>query len=77
MRDLDVESKGPGTPGARGSSARKSARSGVAEQEPPAEPKPPQRDPTADLTPEDLVLKDDPKPAQKRKRARNKRHGRR
>jgi SecD/SecF fusion protein len=77
VRDLDVESKGPDTPGARGSSARKSARSGVAEQEPPAEPKPPQRDPTADLTPEDLVLKDDPKPVQKRKRARNKRHGRR
>ncbi len=77
VRDLDVESTGSGSPGARGSSARKPARAGVAEQEPPAEPEPPKRDPTADLTPEDLVLKDDPKPAQKRKRARNKRHGRR
>jgi SecD/SecF fusion protein len=37
---------------------------------------PAQRDPTADLTPEDLVLKDD-KPAPKRKRTRNRRHGRR
>ncbi len=35
------------------------------------------RDPTADLTPEDLVMKDDPKPSAKRKRARNRRHGRR
>jgi SecD/SecF fusion protein len=37
---------------------------------------PPERDPTADLTPEDLVLKDVPKPREKRRRARNKRHGR-
>jgi SecD/SecF fusion protein len=36
----------------------------------------PQRDPTADLTPEDLVLKDTPKPREKRRRPRNKRHGR-
>ena len=77
VADLDVESTGSGPSGARGSSARKSARAGVAEQEPPVEPEPPKRDPTADLTPEDLVLKDDPKPVQKRKRARNKRHGRR
>jgi SecD/SecF fusion protein len=34
------------------------------------------RDPAADLTPEDLVLKDQPKPRQKNRRARNKRHGR-
>ncbi|HUB35453.1 MAG TPA: hypothetical protein VL972_01390, partial [Solirubrobacteraceae bacterium] len=39
----------------------------------------PERDPAADLTPEDLVLKDTPKPREKRRRAggrRNKRHGR-
>jgi SecD/SecF fusion protein len=79
VRDLDVE----GTPGA---APRRSAATGVAqkprrakqpEQKPEpssAEPKP--RDPAADLTPEDLVLKDD-KTTPKRKRARNKRHGRR
>jgi SecD/SecF fusion protein len=79
VRDLDVE----GTPGA---APRRSAATGVAqkprrakqpEQKPEpsgAESKP--RDPAADLTPEDLVLKDD-KTTPKRKRARNKRHGRR
>jgi SecD/SecF fusion protein len=37
----------------------------------------PVRDPAADLTPEDLVLKDTPKPREKRsRRPRNKRHGR-
>ena len=79
MRDLDVE----GTPGA---APRRSAATGVAqkprrakqpEQQPePSNGEPQSRDPAADLTPEDLVLKDD-KPAPKRKRARNKRHGRR
>jgi SecD/SecF fusion protein len=78
VRDLDVEGKPGPTPAGRGSS--RSAGAGVA-QAPPAEPEhaepqPPQRDPAADLTPEDLVLKED-KPAQKRKRPRNKRHGRR
>ncbi len=51
-------------------------RAPVATKAPP-EPQPePQaeRDPSADLTPEDLVLKDKPKPRQKRPR--NKRHGR-
>jgi SecD/SecF fusion protein len=74
VRDLDVEGKPGATAGGRGSS--RSAGAGVAQQAPPAEPEPPQRDPAADLTPEDLVLKED-KPAQKRKRPRNKRHGRR
>jgi SecD/SecF fusion protein len=79
VADLDIEQ----SPGSAGTGAgaqkpsRKSSRAGVAEQAPPAEPQPPRRDPTADLTPEDLVLKDDPKPAPKRKRPRNKRHGRR
>ncbi len=43
--------------------------------EPEPEPEPPaDRDPSADLTPEDLVLKDKPKPRQKRPK--NRRHGR-
>jgi SecD/SecF fusion protein len=44
-----------------------------------ARPRAPERDPAADLTPEDLVLKEQPKPREKRRRAggrRNKRHGR-
>jgi SecD/SecF fusion protein len=77
VADLDIEQPA-GAAGAAGQKpARKSSRTGVAEQAPPAEPQPPRRDPAADLTPEDLVLKDDPKPAAKRKRPRNKRHGRR
>ena len=51
----------------------------VATEEPPAPEPVPERDPAADLTPEDLVLKDAPKPRQKNRRAggrRNKRHGR-
>jgi SecD/SecF fusion protein len=77
VADLDIEQP-PGAAGAGGQKpARKSSGTGVAEQAPPAEPQPPRRDPAADLTPEDLVLKDDPKPAAKRKRPRNKRHGRR
>jgi SecD/SecF fusion protein len=36
----------------------------------------PARDPAADLTPEDLVLKDQPKRREKPRRPRNKRHGR-
>jgi hypothetical protein len=35
-----------------------------------------ERDPTADLDPEDLVLKDDKPKAPKPKRPRNRRHGR-
>jgi SecD/SecF fusion protein len=85
VADLDVEEK-PGAPRPNGARAGRrtapsgSSGAGVAQQAPPVEPnepKPPQRDPAADLTPEDLVLKDDPKPAPKRKRPRNKRHGRR
>ncbi|HEV7528915.1 MAG TPA: protein translocase subunit SecD [Solirubrobacteraceae bacterium] len=80
VRDLDVEGGTPST-GATGRRSSRSSGAGVAQQAPPAEPEhaepqPSQRDPAADLTPEDLVLKED-KPAQKRKRPRNKRHGRR
>ncbi len=69
VRDLDVEQE---------ASRPKSRRAPVATEEPP-EPAPApeaERDPSADLTPEDLVLKDAPKPRQKNRRPRNKRHGR-
>jgi SecD/SecF fusion protein len=85
VRDLDVEDRpSPAANGGKGSS-RRSGGAGVAQQAPAAKPEggleqsePEQpRDPTADLTPEDLVLKDQPKPREKRKRTRNRRHGRR
>ncbi len=74
VRDLDVE----GQPTSVGTD-RRPAGTGVAERAPAAEPE--QRveerpDPAADLTPEDLVLKDEPKPREKRRRPRNRRHGR-
>jgi SecD/SecF fusion protein len=67
VRDLDIESDG-----------RSAKRAPVATEAPPeAAPAPEaERDPAADLTPEDLVLKEAPKPRQKNRRARNKRHGR-
>jgi hypothetical protein len=43
---------------------------------PQHEPATPQRDPAADLTPEELVLKEQPKRREKRRRPRNRRHGR-
>jgi SecD/SecF fusion protein len=76
VQDLDVDAKPK--PGAR-------TRAGVAQPagRPPdgdgAAPveRAPERDPAADLTPEDLVLKETPKPRDKRsRRPRNKRHGR-
>ncbi len=83
VRDLDVEGKPQDKPGPVATRERGRGRpngaGGVAQRSPaskaPAEE--PQRDPAADLTPEDLVLKDDAKPSPKRKRPRNKRHGRR
>ncbi len=72
VRDLDVEGEPTGT-----------ARARVATEAPPEAPPedgveaaPPERDPAADLNPEDLVLKDEPKPRQKSRRPRNRRHGR-
>ena len=60
--------------------ARRPRRAPVATEEPPAPgpaPAAPERDPGADLTPEDLVLKDAPKQrTAKARRPRNKRHGR-
>jgi hypothetical protein len=48
---------------------------GAAQRAPEQEQEQEQRDSTADLTPEDLVLKDPPKPRRQR-RSRNRRHGR-
>jgi SecD/SecF fusion protein len=92
VRDLDVDGE-PSAPknGGRSSSTRRSGAAGVAQKPPRTKPReqvepeleqerqpPPAQDPTADLTPEDLVMKDDPKPRAKRsKRTRNRRHGRR
>jgi SecD/SecF fusion protein len=67
IRDLDVEGKPVGA------KAPRRGRAGVATDEPL--PAAPERDPAADLSPEDLVLKEDPKP-RKNRRPRNKRHGR-
>ena len=72
VRDLDVEGKPAGAD-------RRPASASVAQRTPVAEPEAEvvePRDPTADLAPEDLVLKDAPKPREKRRRPRNRRHGR-
>ena len=79
VRDLDVEGDGdetPTRPAADGGGRRARTADGSATAAPPAAP---ERDPAADLTPEDLVLKEEPKQRQKSRRAggrRNKRHGR-
>jgi SecD/SecF fusion protein len=67
VRDLDVD----GEP----KKQKQSTRAVVVEEEPESAPEA-ARDPAADLTPEDLVLKDDPKKRERTKRPRNKRHGR-
>jgi SecD/SecF fusion protein len=89
VADLDIdEETPPATPARRGRGRNGRGTGAVAQKPPPARREEeltddgqaaaePQRDPAADLTPEDLVLKDDPKPRAKRKRARNRRHGRR
>jgi SecD/SecF fusion protein len=77
VRDLDVE----GEPAA-GRSAGRGRRTGAATDQrsagnsTAAPAAAPERDPAADLTPEDLVLKEEPKPRQKNRRPRNRRHGR-
>jgi SecD/SecF fusion protein len=70
VRDLDVD----GEP----KKQKQRGRAAVVEQEQPQGEVAPKavRDPAADLTPEDLVLKDDPKKRERPKRPRNKRHGR-
>jgi SecD/SecF fusion protein len=90
VQDLDIEGEpSPGGNGGRSGGGR--SRAGAVAQrarparkpKPDAEPAPQQSepdqaqpDPAADLTPEDLVLKDEPKPRAKRKRPRNRKHGR-
>ncbi len=84
VRDLDVEGKPTSAASSEERSAGRSAGAGVAQRAPAAEPEQDAEevhngadavDPAADLTPEDLVLKDEPK-REKRRRPRNRRHGR-
>jgi len=84
VQDLDIEgveqSRKRGERSRAGVAQRAGAADGTADgdgalQEPGE--RVPERDPAADLTPEDLVLKDQPKPREKpRRRGRNRRHGR-
>ncbi len=84
VRDLDVEEpagKTPGKPKAGGVGVveRPATQQDEGAAKPgdgPASEPPPQRDPAADLLPEDLVLKDKPKPREKKRRARGRKHGR-
>jgi SecD/SecF fusion protein len=81
VQDLDVDAaKQPGEPDKRSPAGVASQRAGVAGAPAGDGAAAPdgalERDPAADLTPEDLVLKDAPKPPAKRRRPRNKRHGR-
>jgi SecD/SecF fusion protein len=77
VRDLDVEEQPAAAPG-----DRRAGGGAVAQRAPAVEPEvqddrpEPSRDPAADLTPEDLVLKDEPKQRDKKRRSRNRRHGR-
>jgi SecD/SecF fusion protein len=79
VRDLDVEGEPNGGASAGGGRRARTADASAtaAPPAPPATAR--ERDPTADLTPEDLVLKDEPKARPKQRRTgarRNKRHGR-
>jgi SecD/SecF fusion protein len=79
VRDLDVEGQPTQAPAGDQRSASRAAGAGVAQRAPEEEPQrdgEARRDPAADLTPEDLVLKDEPKRREKRRRPRNRRHGR-
>jgi SecD/SecF fusion protein len=77
VRDIEPESgsPAPGSGGGRTIAAPKQ-KPKAKPQTQPEPPATPERDPAADLTPEDLVLKEDPKPRQKGRRPRNRRHGR-
>ncbi|HEY2142580.1 MAG TPA: protein translocase subunit SecD [Solirubrobacteraceae bacterium] len=86
VRDLDVETtsngkdeSGGSLPADRASGAgvaqrKRRSKPGVEAESP--EPAVDQRDPAADLAPEDLVLKGEAKPRQKNRRPKNRRHGR-
>ncbi len=79
VADLDVEAKPNGAPaggrGRRAHAAEAGATAAAPASAPASSPKG-ERDPTADLTPEDLVLKEESKQRPKPRRARNRRHGR-
>ncbi len=83
VRDLDVDSEGngaathpPAPPRGRGARAAAEGSATVAPPAAPASSPQGERDPAADLTPEDLVLKEEPKRREKSRRQRNRRHGR-
>ena len=83
VADLDIDTKPKAGAATAPSNGTKAARAATATP-PPAKPKAPEpqaadevapeRDPGADLTPEDLVLKDEPKARAQQRR--NRRHGR-
>jgi SecD/SecF fusion protein len=79
VRDIEPEPAGASAKGrARRSSTAQVAPPAQTPAQPPAAPAPSpegERDPAADLTPEDLVLKEEPK-RPKNRRPRNRRHGR-
>ena len=85
VRDLDIESERgkPEQAAEIAAETQQRTRAGVAQQQAPAS-KPqgdgvsaPERDPTADLTPEDLVLKDEPRRREKRRAGgKRRKHGR-
>ncbi len=79
VKDLDVDEVEQPKRNRAGVAQRQGAAKGTPDGNGGGAPeveRPPERDPTADLTPEDLVLKEAPKPREKRRRPRNKRHGR-
>jgi SecD/SecF fusion protein len=74
VRDIEPEVTPAASPRrGRASVAERDEHESEASETPPAVP---ERDPAADLTPEDLVLKEQPKDRPKRRRNRNRRHGR-
>jgi SecD/SecF fusion protein len=81
VADLDIEREATTGRAGAAPTERKAAPGATAAPPQAAEPEPDaelaaERDPSADLTPEDLVLKDEPKRRQKPRRPRNRRHGR-
>jgi SecD/SecF fusion protein len=81
VQDLDVDAE-PKQPKPQEPREKRRGRAAVAQRDAVQEqaedqtaPEP-ARDPAADLTPEDLVLKEEPKRRERTKRPRNKRHGR-
>jgi SecD/SecF fusion protein len=75
VRDLDVEGEPKQKQRGRAAVAQRPEEEPV-QQAPSENPPEAARDPAADLTPEDLVLKEEPKRRERTKRSRNKRHGR-